>query len=356
MYREPITILYDNSQYGEGSEDRSLSSQDDILTEAKEVEQALSRLGYTTRRLQIVYQNIETFLQELLLYRGDIVFNLCEDIKGEGVYEAYVASLMELLGVVYTGSGPLTLGLSLNKSKTQRFLSANGLPVPAHLVFETGLEALPANVQFPLIVKLLHEDGSLGMEKDSVVENETALREQVMKMMVKYHQPVIAEEYIDGREFNVAILGNGKNAQILPISEIDFSSIPPGMPRILTFASKWKEDSPEYKKTPPVCPASLSSSLEKRLHALALRASAALGCRDYVRVDFRARGETPYIIEVNPNPAISSDAGFIRSAQAAGLSYADVIGKIVECAIARKRAKSVPQEKLWQKTNRLAAS
>ena len=123
---------------------------------------------------------------------------------------------------------------------------------------------------------------------------------------------------------------------VLPISEIDYSKLEKGQPHILTHASKWDEHSPDYQKTPPICPASLDRSLEKTLRETALTAFRVLECRDYARVDVRMRGTQPCIIEVNPNPAISPDSGFVRSAQAAGLSYAKLIGKIVSFAEKRK--------------------
>jgi len=336
MYRNRATILYDNSEFEEG---RRLPSQEDTVSEARAVEEALSQLGFKTRRLEITYERIETLIQELLRSREEVIFNLCEDIKGEGIYEVYIASVMELLGMDYTGSGPMTLGICLDKAKAQTLLASHDFPTPRHIVFEKKEGVLPKGLHFPLIVKLLHEDGSLGLDKDSVVYTREALFDRVRRMTRNYHQPVIAEEYIDGREFNVALLGNGETAQILPISEIDYSTITTKEPKILTYASKWDESSSEYRKTMPVCPASLSPSLEKTLQTFALSACKILGCRDYARVDFRLKGKTPYIIEVNPNPCISLDAGFIRSAKVAGLSYAEVVGKIMEFAIARKRAK-----------------
>lgn len=355
MYRERVIILYDNSE-PERKALKGLPSQQDTMDEVGTVEEALSKAGFKSRRLEIVYDRFETVVQELFRYQGDIVFNLCEDIKGEGIYEPYMAALLELLGFDYTGSGPLTLGFCLDKAKTQKLLSVHGLPTPRHVVLERGDETIPKGLYFPLIVKLLHEDGSLGLDKGSVVFNKDSLMGRVKKMIREYQEPVIAEEYIEGREFNISILGNGKEAQILPIAEIDHSAAGKNDPKILTYASKWDESSQEYQKTMPICPTSLSPSLEKSLRSVARAAFQILGCRDYARVDVRLRGKTPYIIEVNPNPCISLDAGFIRSATVAGLSYADVIGKIVEFAVLRKRTRSTRKAHPWIKEKRLAAS
>ncbi len=353
MYRHRVTILYDNSQYEKETLIQRLPSQEDTLSEAKGVEEALLQLGVKARRLEISYDRIESFIHDLLRYREEIVFNLCEDIKGEGVYEVYVASLFELLGIEYTGATPQSLGLCLDKGKAKTLLAAHGLPTPNHLVLE-GEADIPRKLHFPLIVKLLHEDGSLGIDKGSVVHDAAALRDRVKKMVGLYRQPVIVEEYVDGREFNISVLGEGNEAVVLPIAEIDYSTLKTEEPKILTYASKWDEESSEYRKTIPICPISLSSPLEKTLRAFALSACKILGCRDYTRVDVRMKGKTPYVIEVNPNPCISSDAGFIRSASVAGFSYTDTIGKILGFAIARKQAKT-QQANEWLKEKRLAS-
>jgi len=344
-----VNILYDNSTEAlseEGKSPKLLPSQEDTLSQAKEVEKALLELGYKTRKIEIVYEHIEDLIDTLLKHRGDVVFNLCEDIKGEGIYESYVASLLELLDIAYTGSDPLALSLCLHKGHTQKLLASQNLPTPAHFVFETGEERAPRNLRFPVITKLVHEDGSMGIERDSVVQDEKALRHCAKRMIQRYHQPVIAESYIEGREFNISILGNGKKMQILPIAEIDYTPLKSLGPKILTYTSKWNEDSPEYRKTVPICPAPLALPLEKKIKRIAYQAVQALGCRDYARVDIRMQGKLPYIIEVNPNPCIASDAGFIRSAKASGLSYSDVVHQIVSFAIARKEEKD-RQENVW---------
>ncbi len=143
------------------------------------------------------------------------------------------------------------------------------------------------------------------------------------------------EEYLDGREFNVSILGDGK-PEVLAVSEIDFAGLPEGLPRIVCYRAKWDEDSPMYKGTVPVCPADIPRELEDRIRQVALRSYRVLGCRDYARVDLRtdARGHL-YVLEVNPNPDLGPKAGLARAARAAGCSYAELVLRISELALAR---------------------
>ncbi|NTU51549.1 MAG: ATP-grasp domain-containing protein, partial [Candidatus Aminicenantes bacterium] len=195
-------------------------------------------------------------------------------------------------------------------------LRAAGLPTaPAQLML-TGEE--PLELKFPLIVKPNAEDASLGVYPESVVRDEESLRRQVRRCLDNYKQPVLVEGFIDGREFNVSVMENG-TVTPLPVSEIDFSAMPKDMPRILGYEAKWFEDDPLYQKTPPVCPAPIDDEMRVRLLGLAAAAFRTMGCRDYARVDFRmdAKGR-PFILEVNPNPDISTNAGYARALKAAG--------------------------------------
>ena len=330
--REPVVILYDNTTPEPGSTLTPFEL--DTRRAAEAVGEALQSLEIAWRPLEIHYERLEENLKELCQVRSSIVFNLCEDIRGQGIYEVYMTSLLELLGITYTGSEPIALGLCLDKARSKETLVYHGLQIPHHYVLKDLSQKRP-DLSFPLILKPLHEDGSLGIDNRSVIVSEAELEEKALQLLQAFHQPVIVEEYIGGREFNVSLLGEG-TPEVLPISEIDYSKLEKGQPHILTHTSKWDETSPDYHKTPAVCPVTLDRSLEKALQETALTAFKVLGCRDYARVDFRMRGNQPCIIEVNPNPSISPDAGFVRSADVAGLSYAKLIGKILSFAEKRK--------------------
>jgi len=263
------------------------------------------------------------------------VFNLCEEINHRSELEMCVAGLLDLMGIPYTGSGPVALGLALNKFRLKQLLKSFGIPSAKGYLHSQGRSAGLRNLRFPVIVKPVREDGSLGIRTSSVCHDSARLQEQVEMIHQIYRQPALVEEYLDGREFNVSIMGDGR-PEVLAISEIDFGGIPAELPRIVCYQAKWDEDSPMFRGTVPICPARLTGRLENRLRELALRSYEAVGCRDYARVDMRTDAEgNVYVLEVNPNPDIGPKAGFARAARAAGYSYADMVLRITEFALER---------------------
>ena len=185
-----------------------------------------------------------------------------------------------------------------------------------------------------MILKLMNEDASIGISEFSVVKNYTELRKQFSFLVETYNKDIILEEYIHGRELNVAILGG----RVLPISEINFTGLPEEFPKIVTYDGKWTEGSVYYNYTKPVCPAPLGDRIKKKIEITALASYDALNCRDYARVDIRLSNDgMPYVIEVNPNPDISSDSGFARAAAADGISYDDLLYTIANFALIRKK-------------------
>lgn len=306
-----------------------------VVEEMEDIKEALISLGYkaTVFNVDSKVDRLIRFLQE---EKPDLIFNLVECIENESVLEMNVAALYELLKIPYTGAGPLALGTALHKPRVKDILTANGIRTPLHQVFKVSDRiVLKEEMTFPLIVKPSHEDASVGISDRSVVESMNELRRQVRFIWEEFEQPALVEQYIEGRELNVAIMGNGKPIA-LPISEIDFSGLHPDMRRIVSYAAKWLNGTVEYHGTKGVCPAELPPKIEAELKETALRCYELVGCRDYARVDFRLTAEgTAYVLEVNPNPDISDDAGFARSAKAYGLSFPQIIGKIVESALER---------------------
>ncbi|MCJ7761509.1 ATP-grasp domain-containing protein, partial [Candidatus Bathyarchaeota archaeon] len=247
-----------------------------------------------------------------------------------------VPSLLELLKVPYTGSPPLSLGLCQNKGLTKDILKAAGISTPKYQVL-SRFEDWSDGIGYPLFVKPLSEDASLGITRESFVKDRTELRKQVEYIIECYRQPALVEKYIDGRELNIAILGNAEPL-VLPISEIIFEFS--DEPKIVNYHAKWVKDSEEYKKTIPMCPVKLKAQVRIKVEWAALQSFATLHCRDYARIDIRLKGETPYVLEVNPNPDISPDAGFARSLKAAGIPYEEFIKQIICFALKRKRSSS----------------
>ncbi len=272
----------------------------------------------------------------------DIVFNICEGFQGNVRGEAYMAGFLDLLGIPYTGSDPLTLSLCLDKGRAKEILRVNGIPTPAWQVFEHHHQPLDPCLAFPLIVKPLREDASVGIDQSSVVNDDVRLRERLDYIIGTYRQPALAEEYVEGRELNVAILGNIPEAQTLPISEILFD-LREGRHRIVDYGAKWLEASPEYQGTKGVCPADLDHKVEEKVRELALKTFKLLGCKDYARVDFRLGKDGPVVLEVNPNPGINKDSGFARSAMALGLTYDGMIRRILENAVTRYKLTPTPR-------------
>jgi D-alanine-D-alanine ligase len=349
IYNEPITSTVEGQKYisetgelqeGAKSGNTNILTSTDlsevgVLEEREDLARALQVMGY---RCSIF--NVDSDITRLLNFlkdeSPDVIFNLCESVGNEAIHEMHVAGIYELLKIPYTGSDPLTLGTALNKVRVKEILLYNDLPTPRFQLFKSPLRiSVNDSLSYPLIVKPSHEDASVGIETESVVYNLSDLKKRIRYIFERFDQPALVEEYIDGRELNVAILGNGKPI-VFPISEIDMSTLPKQYHRIITYNAKWMKGTDEYEHTKGVCPAKLPQEMEQTVKEMALRAYQLLGCRDYARIDIRLSKENkPYILEVNPNPDISDEAGFSRSAKAYGYKFEELISKIVECALER---------------------
>ncbi len=305
-----------------------------VVDEMRDIEKALHSSGFKTTLFN-VNSNIEKLFKFLQNEKPDVIFNLCESIGTESMHEMHVAGVYELLNISYTGATAFTLGLAQQKARVKEILLYHNLPTPKFQIVESIPFQLDRNLNFPLIIKPSREDASVGINNNSVVYNFESLKKQVEYILSKFKQPALIEEYIDGRELNAAILGNNPPV-VLPISEVDMSQLPDNYHRIITYNAKWMKGTDEYEFTKGVCPAPISEKLANEISELALKAYKIIGCRDYARVDFRLdKNSKLYILEVNPNPDISADAGFARSARTAGYTFEEMIKKIVELAIER---------------------
>jgi D-alanine-D-alanine ligase len=266
--------------------------------------------------------------------RPDVVLNLCESLRGDARLEAAVAALLELLALPFTGSSSKTLAVALDKPVGKAVLREHGVATPDSFVAEgPGFERKP--LPFPVIVKPSREDGSHGISTASVCRDEQSLRARVAFVVSTYKQPALVEEFVEGREINVSLLAApGGGAIALPLAEIDFGAFPAGQPRLVTFEAKWVEGSPEYRGTPVVAARGLDAATERRIVASSLSAWHALGLAGYGRVDLRlCERRGPLVLEVNPNPDLSRDAGFAKAASRAGISYPELLRRIVEGAL-----------------------
>ncbi len=308
-------------------------SEESVQQAAQDVFDAVSNLGYRAIMLPL-RRSLTGFLRRLGVVRPGVIINLCEGFRGRPKFEAGVAGLFELLDIPFTGGPSRTLALCVDKFKTKAILQSHGLPVVKGVLAD-HLDQVK-NLSFPMIVKPNSEDASLGVYADSVVSNPESLKEQIKKMVSIYKQPAMVEEFVEGREFNVAVRGESR-PEALPVSEIDFSTMPADQPRILGYEAKWFDDHILNKTTVPVCPAKIDDATREKLQSMAKSAYAMMGCRDYARVDFRMDADgQPFILEVNPNPDISRGAGYARALKAAGIDYQDFWRQMLETARTRK--------------------
>jgi D-alanine-D-alanine ligase len=277
----------------------------------------------------------------------DLVFNLCESIDGVAALEPAVISVLELLGLPYSGSSSWTTTLCLRKHIVNAALERAGLPVPKFAVVRRG-SAIPS-VGFPAICKPAAEDASIGVEQRSVVRTSRELSERVSSMLERWDE-VLVQKYVQGREVNVGILGES----VLPIAEIDFGRMPKGMWRIVTYRSKWEDGSDEDLGAAPLCPARLPAGVAAQLRKIAVSAWRIVGGTGYGRVDLRIdeRGR-PWILEVNANPDFSPTAGFARMARVAGIDYGALVRQICELGLQRAREATTTADR-WELAQRLS--
>jgi len=277
--------------------------------------------------------------------KPDLVFNLIESFAGVSSLDSSVTALLNLLGLRYTGSSPSGLLLAGDKSLAKTVLGFQGIKSPEFATLYRGAVEWAGNLEFPVIVKPPQEDASIGITKRSVVHDLKELFGRIDDLHAEFHQPVLVEEFIDGREFYVGVIGN-LHPEPLPIIELDFSGFPVGAPRVASWEAKWGADgsgagegaekSEEFAGTKSVFPTDLSEDLTEKMQQTAVRAFEALRLRDYARIDLRVTSDGDiYVIEVNPNCYLEKNAEFARAAERDGLSYDALIARIIELAGAR---------------------
>jgi D-alanine-D-alanine ligase len=322
-----ITVLTDS---GDGNP-RASNAYDPVVGQ---VAAALRDKGHRVSILG-VRGDLKRLLAGLGRRRPELVFNLTESFGGRTGGDVLVAGLLDLLGLRYTGGGPGELYLRQDKGLAKKVLAFERIPFPDFAVFsrDSDLEAC-GRLRMPLFVKPLTADASIGIDGDSLVHDATALMKRVLAIHDKVRDSALVEEYIDGREFYVGVLGN-REPDALPPVEMDFSGLPEGAPRILGAKAKWSLRSAEYRGTRAIVP-ELPDELRARLQKTAVDAYRALRARDYGRVDLRLAdtGEI-YVLEVNANCYLESGSEFAAAAAAAGMDYPGLIARIVELAVER---------------------
>jgi D-alanine-D-alanine ligase len=280
----------------------------------------------------------EDAYSKLLSLKPDCVFNIAEGIQGES-RESQIPAMLEMLGIPYTGSGPLTLAIALDKALTHQVLSVNGVPSPNFQVFSAPHQKRQRKLEFPLIVKPLAEGSSKGIRSTSLVKDEQSLREQLSWVIKTYKQPAIVEEFLPGREFTVGLIGNDAPL-VLPIIEILLEKLPSGASPIYSYEAKWIWDVPEKPLDIFNCPADIPDELEKEIRKTAVKTFKVLNCRDLCRMDVRLdKNGKPRILEVNPLPGLIPDPDahscLPEAAGEAGFTYEQLICTVLWQALKR---------------------
>ena len=304
---------------------------DDVIDQ---VEDALRQNGHGVSTL-LVHDDIKKLVGGLLRRKSDLIFNLIETFGKNIQGDVGIAGLLEAMNLPFTGSGPGELFLQQDKSITKKILAFHGIKYPDFAVFNpnAGLET-SGTLRMPLFVKPLRSDASLGIDGNALVQTSLEMMERVAKIHKDFNDAALVEEFIEGREFYVGVLGNGSPSAFPPI-EMDFSGLPEGLPRILDSKAKWSERSKQYKGTKAVL-AEIPDELSARLQKTSVDAFRALQIRDYGRVDLRLTDTGDiYVIEVNANCYLEKSTEFVAGAAAAGIEFNELIEKIVDFAAKR---------------------
>ena len=336
-----IVVLYNTDYDEEQAANAGNPDATSVRESAKAIARALMETGHTVELTGVHGIEVYDVLARVSREKPDLLFNLCESMDGDPRNEPTFAGLLDLFRIPYTGADLLALASCLYKQRTKDILLAQGVPTPPYRYLRTpaelddpGLEAL----DYPWFVKLAHEDASLGITEANVVHSAAELRARSRELMTEFHEGVIAERYVEGREVNVTLLGSGERVEVLPLHEIDFAAMPADRPKIVSYAAKWDENHVDYAGTKPVPLRGLSDAVRAEIERVSRAAWAAVELRDYGRVDLRVDADgIPWVIDVNPNPDISPDAGVARAAAAAGLSYPQMVDRIAQLALARIR-------------------
>jgi len=329
-----IAVLYNDEQKTVCGHSQDLIALQYTTIVAGLLHEALLLRGY--HALKIAVQDSFDDLQEQMnKYSPEDTFILdnCDGFNGNNMAAVSVLELIESMGFKHTGAPAHVVALCIDKARAKRRLMEHGIPTPAFQIFKHPTSDLRLN--FPLIVKPVMEDGSLGIDLSSVVSNAKDLRERIGYVLDQYHQPALVEEFIPGREFAVSMWGNGV-VEAMPVAEEDYSWVKDPLQCLITYEAKWLPESPYYKNIVIRCPADLTPIEEHRIKTTAIQAYKAVGLRDLGRMDMRYYNGIPYILDINELPDLAPDSGFANTAAVAGYTYADTVERIVRFALERE--------------------
>lgn len=325
-----VAIIYNdpfNSENGRTGEEDAIIG---VLEEVYAVRDACRELHYEWEQV-VLRRPLEDVHRTLSKIKADVIFNIFEGFEDDPGTEAEVARMMEDMGLHFTGNPSHVLELTLDKARSKYALKKCGIDTPDYQVL-TPQDINGLRLAFPCIVKPVAEDASHGLLPENVVFNMQQLEKQVQRISREFRGCALVEEFIDGREFNASVIG-GSELELIEMSEIMYT-LPPGLPRVLTFESKWVENTPYYKGTAVECPAPVGLELRETIKNIVLRSCRELGIRGYARVDMRQdAGGNIRVLEVNANPDLSPEIGIALQAEKHGWSYSQLIQKIIEIAL-----------------------
>lgn len=319
--------------------DQDLSAElqtEDWKTEAN-VLQALRELGHTTEHLAI-FDDLDLLTQKLQSFAPDIIFNLADQFKNNRSFDQAIVSLLEMNGVPFTGCGSTGLTLCKHKGISKKILSYHRIHTPAFAIIARGKRiARPAKLRFPILIKPLKEEASLGISQASFVSTDEQFNERVQFIHDKFANDVIAEEYIEGRELYVSLLGNNR-IQEFPIRELVFKEVPPDEPKIATYRAKWDDDYRKRWGLSNQFAEDLDPSVARHIQHTCKRIYRLLTLDGYARMDLRLTANNEvYFIEANPNPILAADEDFALSALKGGLPYPQLIERIIRQGLKAER-------------------
>jgi D-alanine-D-alanine ligase len=331
--KRKVLVLFDSAGTPPADQDfsRQLKHDEDWATEAHVIE-ALNKLGHEVRTIG-VYEDPGLIIDEVKGHPPDVVFNLTEHFNARSAYDRNVAGLLEMLDLPYTGSGPTGLTLCKNKGMAKEILAYHHIRVPDSAVFPIGAAIRrPKRLRFPLFIKPLQEEASYGISQDSFVENDQAFEERIRFIHERMNQEALAEEFIDGRELYVSILGNDR-LHVFPFREVIFAEVPEGRPRFSTFKAKWDDAYRKKWGIQNIFADGLDEEIKRRITEICRKAYRVLRIRGYGRIDLRITpaGEI-VLLEANPNPNLEREDEFAQSAMKAGLTYEALIQRILRLA------------------------
>lgn len=305
-----------------------------VQEEYDAIVEALRREGFNARGVNLK-DDLSMLLKLIREDPPDVVFNLVEFFCNDAAHESSVAALFDLHRIRYTGAPPFCLSLCRHKGLTKQILMQNGLATPHFRILQQPVIERRHGLRYPLIVKPSRQDGSAGVEAASVVRDFAQLRRQLEATHSRFGPPILVEEFIDGKELHVSVLGNNP-PMVLPVLEYDFSELEGDHPPVITYDVKWNPLAAAYHKVHARCPAQIDSEIETLVKEQALAAYAATFCRDYARLDLRLGSDgVPYILEVNPNPDLTEGVSFMQSAEKAGFGFSETLRRIVSFALER---------------------